>query len=97
MIEKIRRSTVWGEGLVIPGLALFVLGNCGPNDYKTAVSALIVAGSVSSACLSGHMINHMDLSPNHSGTLMGLANQVAVSAIALEPIFMQYLVTNEVG
>ncbi|KAJ8929837.1 hypothetical protein NQ314_017440 [Rhamnusium bicolor] len=61
-------------GLVVPAVALVYLGNTGSDETKKAIILLVVAVGVNSAVFCGFNVNHMDISPNFAGTLMGITN-----------------------
>lgn len=46
---------------------------------------------------SGFKINHMDLSPNYAGLLIGLTNTFASGAGLLAPLYVGYVITDEVN
>ncbi|CAH1116175.1 unnamed protein product [Phaedon cochleariae] len=89
------RKLMNGIGMVLPAIALLWLGNTGKDEVKLVIVLLIVAVGISSAGLSGFLVNHMDLSPNHSGTLMGIDNQFSLLSSALGPLSVQFLVPDE--
>ncbi|CAG9761899.1 unnamed protein product [Ceutorhynchus assimilis] len=82
-------------GLVVPAIALIALGFTRSDQPAQGVILLIVAVSFNSACMSGWGLNHMDLSPNHAGTLMGLTNGLSHIAAIIAPLTVQYLVRDE--
>lgn len=63
-------------GLLLPGVFLIAAGFTGCN-YSAAVGLVIVAVGTSGLAMSGYGVNHLDLSPGHAGTLMGLTNCLA--------------------
>ncbi|KAG8233656.1 hypothetical protein J437_LFUL013702, partial [Ladona fulva] len=62
-------SALWG-----PGLALLGLGFIPENEPILAVGLLTAAVGLNGASYIGFQVNHLDLSPNFAGTLMGIAN-----------------------
>jgi ACS family sodium-dependent inorganic phosphate cotransporter-like MFS transporter 5 len=84
-------------GLVIPAVALVFLGFMDEEHQNLAIALLVVAVGMNSAIYSGFNVNHMDISPNHSGTLMGITNCVSNIFSLLAPLFVQVIVTDEVG
>ncbi|CAH1116593.1 unnamed protein product [Phaedon cochleariae] len=94
-------SVTWSRKLftmiatLIPAMALLVLGFL-PLGYTTlSVVMLIVAVGFQSAQTSGYLINHIDLSPNFAGTLMGIGNGTANICSILGPLSVQWIVTDE--
>ena len=62
-------------GQMIPALGLIGLSFIGCKPTMAVVLLCICVG-FNGASYSGFMINHMELSPNYAGTLMGIANMV---------------------
>ncbi|XP_044003331.1 putative inorganic phosphate cotransporter isoform X2 [Aphidius gifuensis] len=72
----------------IPAMALIGLGYINADNRTLAVCVLIIAVSFNVAVFSGHQMNHMDLSPNFAGTLMGITNAcAAICGILAPPIY----------
>lgn len=63
-------------GFIIPALGLVWLSWVG-CDRVMAIAALCVAVGFNGAIYSGFQVNHVDLSPNYAGTLMGITNMFA--------------------
>lgn len=82
-------------GFLVPAIALVTLGFINANQKTEAIALLIIAVGVSSASFSGFAINHMDLSPNHAGVLVGLINGTGQIGGILAPLVVQMLVTNQ--
>lgn len=62
-------------GLWGPMLALIALSFITSQEQSTiAVTLVTIAVGINAATYLGFQINHIDLSPNHSGTLMGITN-----------------------
>lgn len=72
----------------IPAVALIGLGYVDSEHRTIAVGVLIAAVGFNVAVFSGHQMNHMDLSPNFAGTLMGVTNAcAAVCGILAPPVY----------
>lgn len=82
-------------GLVIPAIALVTLGYTNSGQSVQAISLLILAVGFNSAAFSGFAVNHIDLAPNHAGTLMGFVNGLAQISGIIAPLVVQYVVKNE--
>ncbi|EFA07862.1 putative inorganic phosphate cotransporter [Tribolium castaneum] len=82
-------------GLICPAIALVFLGFMDEEHKNLAIALLVVAVGLNSAIYSGFNVNHMDISPNHSGTLMGITNCVSNIFSLLAPLFVQVVVTDE--
>ncbi|CAH2005198.1 unnamed protein product [Acanthoscelides obtectus] len=82
-------------GLIVPAIALVLLGNSDYHDADKAVALLVIAVGANSAVLCGYHVNHIDISPNHSGTIMGITNGSSNIFGIIAPLFVQFIVTNE--
>lgn len=67
------RKTFNTIGQVGPAIALAILGFVS-NSKVLAIICLCLASGLNGATYSGFQFNHIDLSPNYAGTLMGLTN-----------------------
>lgn len=83
-------------GLLGSTVPLVALGFVSPNNILQAVILLICSVGVTAACMSGWSINHIDLSPNHAGTLMGITNGVAHIPAIVAPLLVQIFVKDQV-
>lgn len=84
-------------GLVVPAIALVCLGNTGPDETNKAIVLLVVAVGINSAVFCGFNVNHMDLSPKFTGTLMGITNGTSNIFGIVAPLLVQFLVADEVS
>ncbi|XP_066140951.1 putative inorganic phosphate cotransporter [Euwallacea fornicatus] len=82
-------------GLFIPAVALVLLGYTGADQATQAVALLIIAVGSNAFHYSGFSVNHIDLSPNHAGTVMGLCNGFSQITGVVAPLVVQFFVTNE--
>lgn len=83
-------------GLWLPALAMIALGYVDRKDTTLAVFMLTLAVGLNSGGYVGYLINHMDLSPNFAGTLMGLTNGISNIMSLLGPLLVGFIVTDEV-
>jgi len=86
-------------GLWLPMLALIGLA-CITNKGASAnlvVGLLTLAVATNAASYLGFHVNHMDLSPNFAGTLMGITNCAANVMSILAPLIVGLIVKNEVS
>ncbi|XP_023310544.1 putative inorganic phosphate cotransporter isoform X1 [Anoplophora glabripennis] len=60
----------------VPALFLFLMVFLGPDQSALTLVSLIVGVGMLGAIYSGYLINHMDISPVHAGTLMGIGNSL---------------------
>lgn len=62
----------------------------GPTE---AVAMLTIGIGFNGFTYCGYILNHMDLSPNFAGSLMGLTNSLANIMSILGPITVGYILT----
>lgn len=84
-------------GTLIPAIALVVLAFTGEDQKGLVIGLLMAAVGFNAAVFSGYNVNHIDLSPNHSGFLMGITNGISNIAGILAPLAVQFIVTDEVN
>ncbi|XP_015597304.1 putative inorganic phosphate cotransporter [Cephus cinctus] len=82
-------------GQWIPAIALIGLGFVRSDQQVLAVAILVVAVGTNIAIYCGHNVNHMDLSPNFAGTLMGCINAVANICGIVTPLIAGAIVTEK--
>lgn len=83
-------------GLWTPAVLLIALGYVSKENSSLAVILLTTAISFNSASFVGYLINHMDLSPNFAGFLMGCTNSTANVFSIMGPMFVGFVVTDAV-
>ncbi|KDR11545.1 Putative inorganic phosphate cotransporter [Zootermopsis nevadensis] len=79
----------------IPGLALIGLTLSNTTDSTAAVALLTLAVGVNSAVYVGFQLNHIDLSPNYAGTMMGITNCISNIMSIIAPLLVGFIVTDE--
>jgi len=82
----------WG-----PGLALLGLTFISTEDSTAAVALLTIAVALNSAIFVGFLANHIDLSPNYAGIMMGITSGIANFMSLFAPMLVGLIVTNEVS
>ncbi|CAG9822430.1 unnamed protein product [Phaedon cochleariae] len=82
-------------GCVGAAIFVFTFGFLSANAITWSVVTLIAQATARSPVSVGYMVNHIDLSPNFSGTLMGIINTAAEVFSIITPITIQYIVTDE--
>ncbi|XP_018323914.1 putative inorganic phosphate cotransporter [Agrilus planipennis] len=84
-------------GLYSPAICLILLAFLSHGEETTAlaVTLLVVGVGLNSGHMAGYQVNHIDLSPTHAGTLMGITNCMANICSLMGPLFVQYIVTDE--
>ncbi|XP_049836738.1 putative inorganic phosphate cotransporter [Schistocerca gregaria] len=80
----------WG-----PGIALVVLSYTHVSDPTAAVVLLTVAVGINAGVYVGYQINHIDLSPNFAGTMMGITNCAANIMSIIGPLMVGLFVKND--
>jgi len=85
-------------GMWLPMLALIGLGYIteGEANVRLAIGLLTTAVATNSATYLGFHVNHIDLSPNYAGTLMGITNCAANFMSILAPLIVGLIVWDEV-
>lgn len=84
-------------GLWVPMCALIGLAYVDADQSNLAVGLLSVTVGFNGACYLGFQLNHIDLSPNFAGTLMGITNCVGNIMSIIAPLLVGFIVTNEVS
>ncbi|XP_055643877.1 putative inorganic phosphate cotransporter isoform X2 [Toxorhynchites rutilus septentrionalis] len=75
-------------GLWIPMGALLGLAFVPKGNTDMAVALLVVAVGINSATYMGFQVNHIDLAPNHAGTMMGITNCAANIMSIIAPLIV---------
>ncbi|XP_031353764.1 putative inorganic phosphate cotransporter [Photinus pyralis] len=84
--------------LCVPGIGLIVLGVIGNAQWDitdAAVILLFISVGFNGSSTCGYHMNHIDLSPVHSGTLMGIASGSTNFLCLFAPLLLQFIVTDE--
>lgn len=84
-------------GQWVPMLCLIGLGYMDKNNVEFAIALLTLAVGVNSASYVGYLVNHMDLSPNFAGTMMGITNGISNLLSIFAPLVVGGIVENEVS
>lgn len=78
-------------GKVIPAGALIALSFVDSSQKNLAVGLLVVAVGFNAATYSGFNVNHIDVSPNHAGILMGITNSVSNVLSIIAPLIIKVI------
>jgi len=81
----------------IPMLSLIALGYVPADNAPLAVTLLTLTVGISGATYLGFQVNHIDLSPNYAGTLMGITNCAANVMSGIAPVIVGQIVVDEVS
>lgn len=84
-------------GTWIPMAAAVALGFVDADSADLAVILLTVAVGANSATFLGSFVNHIDLSPNFAGTMMGITNCAANVMSIIAPLVVGVIVTDTVS
>jgi len=85
-------------GLWGPMVALICLAFITSKEQSTiAVTLVTIAVGINAATYLGFQINHLDLAPNHSGTLMGITNCSANIMSIIAPLLVGFVLNDAVG
>ncbi|KAM7342259.1 putative inorganic phosphate cotransporter [Cochliomyia hominivorax] len=82
-------------GQWVPMACLIGLGYMTEDEKTFAIVLLTIAVGVNAASLCGYLVNHMDLSPNFAGPMMGITNFVANICSLCAPLVVGAIVSNE--
>lgn len=80
-------------GLMLPAILMFCIGYAGCN-HVVVVTMLTFAVGLGGICMGGFNVNHLDIAPNFSGTLMGISNCLATIPGFLGPYIVGRLTNN---
>lgn len=81
----------------IPAACFVGLGFVTKEHSEIVVALLVVCVGVNSGIIAGFHINHLDISPNFAGTLMGMTNTLANLVSICAPLYVGYIVTDNVS
>ncbi|XP_034476546.1 putative inorganic phosphate cotransporter isoform X2 [Drosophila innubila] len=82
-------------GQYIPMILLIALGYVPKENDTLAVVLLTLTVGINAACHLGFQVNHIDLSPNYAGTLMGISNGLASIMSLNAPLLVGVIVTDK--
>lgn len=97
MTFNVSRKVFNTIGHWIPAIALIALGYVGKGSTELAVTLLTLAVGINAATYLGFQTNHIDLAPNHAGTLMGITNCAANVMSILAPLFVGFIIHDNVS
>ncbi|XP_067632680.1 putative inorganic phosphate cotransporter isoform X2 [Eurosta solidaginis] len=78
-----------------PVVTLIILGYVGSDQTTLAIVLLTVTVGMNASCYLGFQVNHIDLSPNYAGIMMGISNCAANIMSIIAPLVVGFVVTNE--
>ena len=83
---------LWGGACI-----LLILSSTNMNDARIVIPLLILTVAFDSGTYNGFLTNHVDVSPNFCGTLMGITNSLACITSALGPLTVGWIVSDPVS
>lgn len=92
MLTRTSRKLFNSIGHWIPAIALVILPFV--SQATIAIFLLTIAVGLNGTTYVGYMVNHMDLSPNFAGSLMGLTNSIANIMSILGPLAVGLILTD---
>ncbi|RZC33393.1 inorganic phosphate cotransporter [Asbolus verrucosus] len=78
-------------GSFVPATALICLGFVDSDQKDLATGLLIIAVGCGAFTQCGYLVNPIDLSPNHAGTITGIVNCFSTVFSILGPLSVQFL------
>lgn len=82
-------------GQWVPMGCLIGLGYMTADEKTGAIVLLTLAVGINAACFCGYLVNHMDLSPNFAGPMMGVTNGLAGITSIIAPLIVGVIITEE--
>ncbi|XP_067632683.1 putative inorganic phosphate cotransporter [Eurosta solidaginis] len=95
MSLNVSRKVFNSIGFWIPMVSLIVLGYVGANETSLAIALITVTIGINASTYLGFHGNHIDLSPNFAGILMGITNCAANIMSILAPLVVGVIVSDE--
>ncbi|XP_074040781.1 putative inorganic phosphate cotransporter [Leptinotarsa decemlineata] len=81
-------------GTIFPAISLTMVAFITKEYASYSVALLIINGGISAGALCSYQVNHVDLSPNHSGVLMAITNSSTSIFSIISPLIVQFIVTD---
>ncbi|XP_073844725.1 major Facilitator Superfamily Transporter 12 isoform X2 [Musca autumnalis] len=82
-------------GQWVPMVCLIALGYMSEDQKTIATVLLTIAVGFNAASFCGYLVNHMDLSPNFAGLMMGVTNMVSNLLSIFTPLVVGAIVIDE--
>lgn len=81
--------SMWGAAIGLVGLGYL-------EDTTMSITLYVVIVAIGCTTNAGFNINHMDLSPNYAGVLMGITNTAASSGGIIAPLLVGFIIDDVV-
>jgi MFS family permease len=85
------RKVFTSLGCFVPAVALISLGFIDSTQKDVATGLLVMAVGSSAFTQCGYLVNPIDLSPNHAGTITGIVNCFSTIFSILGPLSVEFL------
>ncbi|XP_013116292.1 putative inorganic phosphate cotransporter isoform X2 [Stomoxys calcitrans] len=82
-------------GQWVPMCCLIALGYMSEDEKVLAITLLTFGVGFNAASFCGYLVNHMDLSPNFAGTMMGITNGLSNLLSVFAPLVVGAIVVDE--
>ncbi|KAF7266238.1 putative inorganic phosphate cotransporter [Rhynchophorus ferrugineus] len=79
---------------IIPSILLVWLAYMSKDQITLAIVLLNLISGLNGLFLYSGYINHVDLTPNHAGALLGIENSFSMGIATTGPLFVPYIVTD---
>lgn len=79
----------------VPMVTLIALGYVDKDSVNLAIALLTLTVGINASTYLGFQVNHIDLSPNFAGILMGITNCAANIMSIIAPLIVGFIVTDE--
>ncbi|XP_072390780.1 putative inorganic phosphate cotransporter isoform X2 [Diabrotica undecimpunctata] len=89
------RKIFTAVGSFIPAAALLVLSYLPDDTIVWSVIMLVIAVGVQAAAVGGFEVNHLDLSPNYAGIILGICNTFGETLSIFGPTAVHLIVIDE--
>ncbi|KAJ8929844.1 hypothetical protein NQ314_017448 [Rhamnusium bicolor] len=78
--------------MFVPAVALVSLTFVGSTEKALTITLLVIAVGCTAGIFCGYTVNHIDLSPNFAGTLLGMANTASNFFSLLAPLYIDAVI-----
>ncbi|GLV41188.1 Major Facilitator Superfamily Transporter 17 [Carabus blaptoides fortunei] len=82
-------------GMAIPGILLILLAYYGYVSIELTIVLIVLTISISGCGSSSYIANVVDISPNHSGSLMGFLKTISSLPGIISPIIIKHMIADD--
>uniref|UniRef100_A0A1I8P014 Putative inorganic phosphate cotransporter n=1 Tax=Stomoxys calcitrans TaxID=35570 RepID=A0A1I8P014_STOCA len=94
MSTNLSRKLFNTVGQWLPMISLVALGFCDSSHLVWALAFIVISVGFNSSSFLGFNVNHLDISPNYAGVLMGITNSAANVITILALLTVGFVVTD---